>query len=66
MVRSYQACYANRVDSDAEDTHYVYDWRLEQEAKMREAKGRGMTDAQVIEFVNGCKQVCLRPVLRLF
>lgn len=47
---------ANRAHSDAEDTHYVYDWRLEQEAKMREAKGRGMSDAQVIEFVNGCEQ----------
>jgi D-glycerate 3-kinase len=33
----------------------VYDWRLEQEAKMRQAKGKGMTDEQVINFVDGCK-----------
>lgn len=38
---------------DAEDTHYVYAWRLEQEAKLREEKGSGMTDEQVVEFVNG-------------
>lgn len=47
--------FAKRATSDAEDTHYVYDWRLEQESRMREAKGKGMTDAQVIDFVNGCK-----------
>lgn len=33
----------------------MYDWRLEQEAKMRKAKGKGMTDEQVIDFVNGCQ-----------
>ena len=41
--------------SDAEDPLYVYAWRLEQEASLRCAKGDGMTDEQVTEFVNGCK-----------
>ncbi len=40
---------------DAEDTHFVYDWRLEQEAALRKAKGTGMSSEQVIDFVNGCK-----------
>ena len=41
--------------SDAEDTKFVYDWRLQQEAALRASKGVGMTDKQVINFVNGCK-----------
>ena len=41
------------VHIDAEDTQYVYDWRLEQEAALRRDKGTGMSDAQVINFVNG-------------
>ncbi|EON66118.1 hypothetical protein W97_05361 [Coniosporium apollinis CBS 100218] len=41
------------VHIDAEDTRYVYDWRLEQEAALRALKGTGMTDEQVINFVNG-------------
>lgn len=41
--------------SDAEDTHAVYEWRLEAERALRAAKGSGMTDEQVVEFVNGCK-----------
>lgn len=41
--------------SDAEDPLYVYDWRLEPERAMRESKGSGMSDEQVINFVNGCK-----------
>ncbi|KAK0802698.1 hypothetical protein LTR02_003359 [Friedmanniomyces endolithicus] len=40
---------------DAEDTQYVYDWRLEQEAALRAAKGTGMTGEQVVRFVNGCE-----------
>lgn len=32
----------------------MYVWRLEQEAGLRKAKGSGMTDDQVVEFVNGC------------
>lgn len=43
------------VHIDAENTQYVYDWRLQQEAALRAAKGTGMTDSQVINFVNGCK-----------
>ena len=41
--------------SDAEDTQYVYNWRLQQEAALRASKGTGMTDEQVVNFVNGCK-----------
>lgn len=40
---------------DAVDTLFVYEWRLQQERALREAKGTGMKDKQVIEFVNGCK-----------
>jgi D-glycerate 3-kinase len=40
------------IHIDAEDTHYVYDWRREQEVKLREDKGTGMTDEQVIKFVD--------------
>ncbi|KAK8244534.1 putative Uridine/cytidine kinase [Phyllosticta capitalensis] len=38
---------------DAEDTQYVYDWRMQQERALRADKGTGMTDDQVINFVNG-------------
>ena len=38
---------------DAEETQYVYDWRLEQERKLREEKGSGMSDERVREFVDG-------------
>lgn len=49
--------YVDRIStSDAEDTHYVYDWRLQQEAALRESKGSGMTPEQVKNFVNGCEQ----------
>ncbi|OCL10456.1 P-loop containing nucleoside triphosphate hydrolase protein [Glonium stellatum] len=41
------------LTDDAEDTKFVYDWRLEQEADLRASKGVGMTDEQVISFVNG-------------
>ena len=41
--------------SDAEDTKFAYEWRLQQEAALRASKGVGMTDEQVINFVNGCK-----------
>ncbi|KAL8833004.1 MAG: hypothetical protein Q9170_004583 [Blastenia crenularia] len=48
----------NQLDAlihlDAEDPLYVYDWRLEQEIGLRQVKGSGMTDAEVINFVNGC------------
>lgn len=41
------------VHIDAEDTKFVYDWRLQQEAALRASKGAGMTDEQVINFVDG-------------
>lgn len=40
---------------DAEDTDWVYDWRLQQEQTLKAEKGRGMTDKGVIEFVNACE-----------
>lgn len=44
---------ANSPCSDAEDPLYVYHWREEQEAAMRASKGTGMTQEQVVTFVNG-------------
>ncbi|EME79825.1 uncharacterized protein MYCFIDRAFT_87978 [Pseudocercospora fijiensis CIRAD86] len=41
------------IHIDAEDTLYVYHWREEQEAAMRASKGTGMSQEQVINFVNG-------------
>ena len=47
---------------DAEDTQFVYAWRLEQEVALREKRGTGMTDEQVRQFVDGCKQKpCFAP-----
>jgi len=42
--------------SDAEHPTFVYDWRLQQERALRAAKGTGMTDEQVVNFVNGCEK----------
>jgi D-glycerate 3-kinase len=41
------------IHIDALETVYVYNWRLEQEAALRREKGAGMTDEQVIKFVDG-------------
>ncbi|KAL2754547.1 hypothetical protein ACRALDRAFT_1063351 [Sodiomyces alcalophilus JCM 7366] len=41
------------VHLDAEDTRYVYDWRREQEAALRAERGVGMSDEQVVRFVDG-------------
>ncbi|KAG0132634.1 P-loop containing nucleoside triphosphate hydrolase protein [Tuber indicum] len=41
------------IHIDAEDISCVYDWRIEQEHDLISSRGRGMTDDQVIEFVNG-------------
>lgn len=41
------------IQIDAEDTMFVYAWRREQEAALRLAKGTGMTDEQVVHFVDG-------------
>ncbi|EEH44995.2 uncharacterized protein PADG_08653 [Paracoccidioides brasiliensis Pb18] len=38
---------------DAEDTHFVYDWRQEQEQNLIAVKGSGMTVEQVNKFVDG-------------
>ncbi|KAI0132250.1 D-glycerate 3-kinase [Xylariales sp. AK1849] len=40
------------IHIDAENTEWVYDWRREQEVKLREEKGTGMTDEQVVTFVD--------------
>jgi D-glycerate 3-kinase len=40
------------IHLDAEDTLFVYDWRIEQETKLRKEKGTGMTDEQVVKFVD--------------
>ncbi|KZF25404.1 P-loop containing nucleoside triphosphate hydrolase protein [Xylona heveae TC161] len=42
------------IHLDATDTRFVYDWRLQQEAALRLSKGVGMTDEEVIKFVDGC------------
>ncbi len=41
----------------------MYEWRLEPERAMRATKGRGMSDEQVIRFVDGCKYRCARMVM---
>lgn len=41
------------IHMDAEDAMYVYQWRLEQEVALRKSKGNGMTEEQVMQFVNG-------------
>ncbi|KAI1503976.1 P-loop containing nucleoside triphosphate hydrolase protein [Biscogniauxia marginata] len=40
------------IHVDAEDLVWVYDWRLEQEVALRREKGAGMTDEQVVAFVD--------------
>lgn len=40
------------IHVDAEDTAWVYDWRLEQEVRLRRERGAGMTDEQVFRFVD--------------
>ncbi|PQE28920.1 D-glycerate 3-kinase protein [Rutstroemia sp. NJR-2017a BBW] len=41
------------IHIDAQDTQYVYEWRREQEEKLRRERGSGMSDEQVKEFVDG-------------
>ncbi|KAA8650114.1 hypothetical protein EYZ11_001304 [Aspergillus tanneri] len=47
----------NQLDAlihiDAQDLHFVYDWRQEQERTLLSAKGTGMTPEQVTHFVDG-------------
>lgn len=40
------------IHVDAEDTEYVYGWRLQQETQLRRDRGTGMTDEQVVKFVD--------------
>ncbi|KAI1179421.1 putative Uridine/cytidine kinase [Nemania sp. FL0916] len=40
------------VHIDAADTEWVYDWRLEQETMLRAQRGAGMSDEQVVRFVD--------------
>lgn len=40
---------------DAEKLEYVYAWRLQQEHNLIKLKGAGMTDEQVVVFIDGCK-----------
>lgn len=40
------------IHIDAEDTEFVYDWRLQQEQQLRRERGTGMTDEQVVKFVD--------------
>jgi D-glycerate 3-kinase len=40
------------IHIDAEDTEYVYEWRLQQERQLRAERGVGMTDDQVVRFVD--------------
>ncbi|GAW18894.1 hypothetical protein ANO14919_083770 [Xylariales sp. No.14919] len=40
------------IHIDAEDTEWVYDWRLEQEVMLRVQRGAGMSDEQVVRFVD--------------
>lgn len=41
------------IHIDAEDTAFVYDWRIQQEHGLFASHGSGMTDDQVIDFVDG-------------
>ncbi|KAJ4389687.1 hypothetical protein N0V93_007159 [Gnomoniopsis smithogilvyi] len=40
------------IHIDAENTEYVYKWRLQQEQQLRRERGTGMTDEQVVKFVD--------------
>ena len=55
-LAAYGPALTDRLDAfvhvDAEDTAYVYGWRREQEAALRRDAGRGMTDEQVVRFVD--------------
>jgi len=55
QLRAYDGL-TSRLDAfihiDAEDTEYVYAWRLQQEAQLRRDRGVGMTDEQVVKFVD--------------
>lgn len=57
-LKSYAALWGQMdafIHIDAEETEWVYDWREEQEAKLREEKGEGggMSKEEVKRFVDG-------------
>ena len=52
------------LDSDAVHMTDVYAWRQEQEAALRASKGMGMTDEEVIRFVDDCTLFQLFPSFR--
>ena len=41
------------IHIDTDDLQNVYKWRLEQEHKMIAAKGRGMSNEEVVTFIDG-------------
>ncbi|KAJ6093402.1 hypothetical protein N7486_008691 [Penicillium sp. IBT 16267x] len=41
------------VHLDTDDLVNVYEWRMEQERALRQYKGAGMTDEEVVDFVKG-------------
>lgn len=43
------------IHQDAEELHYIYEWRLEQEQKLQCQTGTGMSDADVIKFGRSLK-----------
>lgn len=43
-----------RFFSDTQNLRFVYEWRQEQEHTLCAAKGTGMTEGQVNNFVDGC------------
>lgn len=51
--------HTKQLHSDADDLHYVYEWRQEQERSLRIAKGSGMSEEQVNQFVDGCTSLHL-------
>ncbi|KKA26140.1 hypothetical protein TD95_005471 [Thielaviopsis punctulata] len=56
FLKEYDAvtgCLDAFIHLDAKETTWVYDWRLEQERELRAARGTGMTDEEVIRFVDG-------------
>jgi D-glycerate 3-kinase len=40
------------IHIDAEEIEYVYAWRAEQEEQLRREKGAGMSEEQVVKFVD--------------
>ncbi|KAK0102946.1 hypothetical protein ONS95_000860 [Cadophora gregata] len=55
-LRGYEVvneCFDAFVHVDAEETEYVYKWRQEQEEALRREKGSGMSEEQVVRFVDG-------------